>query len=131
MDIPITLISAGILGIMFFGHSLSIIRGRVATKTNLGDGGHDFMVRRIRIHGNFSEYIPLLLFILLQLEMTGTPRSVLIVFAAAIISGRLLHFYGLSSKETPGWARIWGMQLTLWPLVLGSMYLIYLGVHLI
>lgn len=127
MEIPITLITTGILGLLFFTHSLRTIQGRALTKTNLGDGGNDALTRRIRIHANFAEYIPLLLFIQLLLEMKGAPSVFLIGFGLALVIGRLLHFYGLYSKETPGWARVWGMQLTLWPLVTGSGYLLFLG----
>ncbi len=113
MEIPITLITTGILGIIFFIHSLRIIKGRGLTKSVLGDGGHDLMTRRIRIHGNFAEYIPLLLFVLFLLEINTTNVAVLIVFAGALVLGRLLHFYGLYSSGSPMWARVWGMQLTL------------------
>ncbi len=128
MKIPITLITTGFLGLLFFIHSLRTILGRSLTKTNLGDGGHDLLTIRIRIHANFAEYIPLLLFILFQLEINKVNMSILVAFAFMIMIGRLLHFYGLYSKETPGWTRVLGMQLTLWPLVLGSSYLIYLGI---
>ena len=128
MEIPITLLSTGILGILFFIHSLRTIKGRSITETSLGDGGDELMTRRIRIHGNFAEYIPLLLIILLLLEVSKVGIVLLVTFAASIILGRLLHFYGLYSKETPFWARIAGMQLTLWPLLLGSVYLILISV---
>ena len=128
MEIPITLITTGILGIIFFMHSLRTIKGRAATKTSLGDGGHDLMTRRIRTHGNFSEYIPLLLLILLLLEISNITKVVLIAYATAVVVGRALHFYGLYSKDTPFWARVWGMQLTLWPLMFGSLAIIYLGI---
>ncbi len=127
MEIPITLITTGILGIIFFVHSLRIIQGRGLTKTSLGDGGNDLMTRRIRIHGNFAEYIPLLLLILFLLEISNASAVVLSLFAGALVLGRILHFYGLYTKETPMWARVWGMQLTLWPLLIGSFYLLYVG----
>lgn len=128
MEITITAITGGILGLIFFFHSLRTIRGRMVTKTNLGDGGHDLMTRRIRIHGNFAEYVPLLLIMLFLLENSGTNTIFVSVFALLVIVGRLLHFYGLYSNETPGLARVLGMQFTLWPLLLGSIYLLYVGV---
>jgi uncharacterized protein len=127
MEIPITLITSGILGLLFLVHSIRTINGRRSTHTNLGDGGNEFMFRRIRIHANFAEYIPLLLFFLLLLEI-NTVGHFLIAFSFIIVAGRLLHFYGLFSKETPGWARVLGIHFTLWPLMLGSMYLLYLGI---
>lgn len=127
MEIPFTLITTGILGIIFFVHCLRIIQGRGLTKTSLGDGGNDLMTRRIRIHGNFAEYIPLLMLILFMLEVKAISQVLLLAFALSVVVGRLLHFYGLYSNGSPMWARVWGMQLTLWPLLLGSLWLIYLG----
>lgn len=127
MEIPITIMTTGVLGLIFFVHSIRTIKGRVQTKTNLGDGGLDLMARRIRIHGNFAEYVPLLLFILMLLETKNAHPLFITGFAIAVVAGRLFHAYGLYSKETPGWARVCGMQLTLWPLLLGSIYLLYLG----
>ena len=125
METQITLITTGILGILFFIHSIRTIAGRKLTKTNLGDGGTDLMVRRIRIHGNFAEYIPFLLLVLLLLEIRQTATSALVAYASMLIVGRVLHFYGLYSQESPMWARVSGMHLTLWPLLVGSIYLLY------
>jgi hypothetical protein len=127
MEIPITIVTTGVLGIIFFVHSLRTIKARAVTKTSLGDGGNDVMARRIRIHGNFAEYVPLLMVILLLLEVSQIPSLVLIGFASAVVAGRGLHCYGLYSPETPMWARVIGMQLTLWPLLLGSITLLYVG----
>ncbi|MFM2340288.1 MAG: hypothetical protein RLZZ360_924 [Candidatus Parcubacteria bacterium] len=127
MEIPFTLVTTGVLALIFFTHSLRTINARRDTKTNLGDGGNDIMLRRIRTHGNFAEYVPFLMFILFLLETQGVPVLFLGAFALAVVLGRLLHAYGLYSPATPGVARVLGMQLTLWPLILGGMYLIYLG----
>ena len=87
MEIPITLITSGILGTLFFVHSLRTIKGWVTTKTNLGDGGNELMVRRIWIHGNFSEYGSLLLLLLLFLEIKAVDQVLLTIHASAIILG--------------------------------------------
>jgi uncharacterized membrane protein YecN with MAPEG domain len=127
MEIPFTLVTTGVLALLFFVHSLRTINARRDTKTNLGDGGNDTMLRRIRTHGNFAEYVPFLMFMLFLLETSGVPALVLGAFSASVVLGRCLHAYGLYSPATPGKARVLGMQLTLWPLILGGMYLLYLG----
>lgn len=121
----ITSLFTAVLALIFFAHSLRVILARGTTKTNLGDGGNDVMFRRIRIHGNFAEYAPILIIILGLLEYAGANQSLLITYALIVVLGRLLHAYGLWSAETPGWARILGMQLTLWPLLLGALGLLY------
>ena len=77
------------------------------TGTNLGDGNNEIMIRKIRIHGNFAEHIPLLLFIMMLFEMQSVSAHVLTLMSVAIILGRLLHFYGLYSPSALGSARVW------------------------
>ncbi len=125
--LPITALFTGILGIIFFGLSLRTILGRGKNKVNLGTGDSDDMLRRVRTHANFAEYIPLILIIMGLLEYHGVSNVLLYAYGVVIVLGRGLHFYGLYSPQTPGWARIYGMQCTLWPLVLGSGYLLYLS----
>ncbi len=122
----ITLVFTGILGILFFFLSLRTILGRGKNKVSLGTGDSDDMLRRVRTHANFSEYIPLLLIILGLLEYKEVPDALLYTFGSIVVIGRILHFYGLYSSQTPGWARVYGMQCTLWPLLTGSLYLLYL-----
>lgn len=121
-----TILYTGVLGIIFFIHSLRTINARRTTKTSLGDGGDDLMLRRIRTHGNFAEYIPIVLIILLLLEQQEVNYVLLHMYGVVVVVGRLLHAYGLHSPETPGWARMLGMQFTLWPLIVGSISLLVL-----
>ncbi len=127
METPITLVTAGILGVFFFGLSLLTIYTRAKTNTSLGAGESDLMSRRIRMHGNFSEYVPILLIILFLLESAGVHYWFLVSYSVVIIFGRIMHAYGLSQKNTVNKFRIIGMQGTLWALVLGSLYLLYLA----
>lgn len=121
----ITILFTAILGIMFFGLSLRTILGRGKNKVNLGTGNSDDMLRRVRTHANFAEYIPLLLIIMGLLEYQGVSDTLLYAFGTIVVIGRILHFYGLYSATTPMWARVYGMQCTLWPLVLGCTVLLY------
>lgn len=125
--LPVTILFAGILGLLFFSLSLRTIYGRVKNKVNLGTGDSDDMLRRVRTHANFAEYIPFLLIIMGLLEYHSVSSTFLYVYGTVVVLGRCLHVYGLYSPQTPGWARVYGMQCTLWPLVLGSGYLLYLS----
>jgi uncharacterized protein len=125
--LPITSLCTGILGLLFLFHSVRTILARKETRTNLGAGESDLMLRRIRIHGNFAEYIPFLLFMMALLEFSVIDNWVLYAFGSSLVLGRLLHMYGLHSPTTPGSARIIGMVLTFLPLMLGSVALIFLA----
>ena len=61
---------ASLLALMFIGLSVLVILGRGAEKVALGQG--EFMLlRRVRAHGNFAEYAPMFLLLLMLAEMQG------------------------------------------------------------
>ena len=74
----ITEFYAGVLAILFFALSIRVVavRGRVS----LGDGGDPMVLRRMRGHANFAEYVPLILlngaewFAKLGPEKNGGPK---------------------------------------------------------
>lgn len=110
---------------MYVGLSARVTLLRRSTGVSIGNGGDENLVRAIRIHANFAEYVPLLLFILWMLEYNVASTGPLWLFGIVIVVGRVLHVYGMWSKETPGWARIAGMTCTHGLLVIGSFYLLY------
>jgi len=127
MEFHITALFTGILGLLFFLLSIRTILMRGAARIAIGDGDHEELHRRIRVHANFAEYVPLLLIVLLLLENSGLPEGYVYLCGSAVVVGRLSHAYGLSSSAAPGSMRQLGMHLTLWPLFFGSGYLLILG----
>lgn len=125
MEIPITIVTTGVLGLMFLVHTVRVIMARSATEVSLGDGGNQTTLRLIRTHGNFAEYIPLLLIILLLLEVQGVSAIILQMYAGVVICGRFLHAYGI--VQNVFWARVVGMIGTMTALGLGSIGIILLG----
>jgi uncharacterized protein len=126
--LPITMLFSGLLGLLFMYHTVRVILVRRASHINLGIGDSDTLLRTVRIHGNFAEYVPMLLFIMALLELSAVSETALYAFGICVVVGRLLHFYGIYSPATPGIARVIGMVLTFIPLVLGSVWLISLSV---
>ena len=55
---------AGILALIYIGLSGYVIQGRFKNKVSLGDNNNADMQKRIRVHGNFAEYVPLALFLI-------------------------------------------------------------------
>jgi uncharacterized membrane protein YecN with MAPEG domain len=76
------------------------------------------MQRIVRVHGNASEYIPLFLVVLALLEYHGLHPEVLYILSGIFILGRVLHRSAILKASVA--RRIWAMQLTLWPLVIGA-----------
>ncbi len=115
MMIPVTLVAAGVLCVMFVGLSFFVVKGRMKTLTALGDGGHELMQRRIRAQGNFAEYVPLALIVMGLLEMYGGNPTLLAILAVLLVIGRVLHAYSLLRSEPAGRGmrgRQVGMMLT-------------------
>ncbi len=93
--LPITLVTACILGIMFIWLSARVIAGRVRLESLIGDSDNEEMLWLVRTHANFTEYTPIFLIILGLLEYTGGNNTALTVIAALFVIARLLHVPGM------------------------------------
>lgn len=126
--LTITSLYGGLLGLWFLVLSFHVIRYRF-TGVSLGDGGRPEIMRAIRAHGNFSEYVPLVLVLLAVLETGGTVAAwVLHLIGACLLIGRLLHgiSLGFTKKWVPG--RMGGMILTFTALLVASLLCIWRGI---
>ncbi len=99
--------------------SLRVIGVRRSRQLAIGDGGDEDMARRIRAQGNFSEYTPLALLLILMLELGGAPAWQLHLLGAALILGRMVHAWSLTAHSTNG--RVFGMILTFFVLVAAAL----------
>lgn len=84
---------------------------RIGKKINLGDGGDELMLSRIRAHGNFTENAPLALIGLVALAMLSAHPIVLHIFGAGFFIGRVLHAMGMAKAFGQG--RLVGTLLTI------------------
>lgn len=107
----VTPIYAGILAIIFFVLSLRVValRGHGAS---LGDGGNPLLLRRIRAHGNFAEYVPFILLMMGILELSHFSIYLLHGLGITLVVARLMHGYALSFTEKFKFGRFWGTALT-------------------
>lgn len=120
---------AGVLGLWFLVLSIRVIQGRMGPgNPSLGDGGNPQMLRRIRAHGNFAEYVPLILALIVFLELSGMAKWVIHVLGASLFVGRLLHGYAFALTENHPFGRTAGIVLTLLTLLLASCLCIYQAV---
>ena len=125
---PITMLYAGALGVVFLVLSIRVIAGRQSTKTYMGDGGNPKMLRLMRGHGNFAEYVPLVLVLMALLENSGASHAVMHGIGATLLAGRLLHAYtfAFSDHFLPG--RFLGINLTFLALLAASGLCLWYGV---
>ena len=105
--LTVTMLYGGSLALWFLVLSARVV-GRRRAGIGLGDGGDTLMLRAIRGHGNFAEYVPLALILLAALELNGTSIYVLHGLGIALLAGRLLHGYAFSFTEQFAFGRFWG-----------------------
>jgi len=110
------------LSIMLIPLTIKVLKLRWAHRVSLLDGGHDDLTRAIRAHGNFTEYVPLILLLLAFSEINNAPIWGLHILGATLIISRLLHAYGIHRKTLK--PRQMGMYLTFASLIGGSSMLI-------
>ncbi len=125
MPAPITALWAGLLGILSLALAINVVRARSTERVIFGDGGVTIVQQRIRVHGNFVEYVPLALVLLLVLELNGTSALVLNVLGGGLFVGRLLHAFGLSTSTGTSPGRFVGTLLTWLAILAGSALALY------
>lgn len=127
MDINITITAfyASLLTLLYIGLSINIIRLRFKLKVGLGDGGKEPLIKAIRIHGNFSEYMPLALILLVGFELSGADSFWVHLFGAVLFVGRVLHAIGLTQSVGTSKSRAFGMLSMFLVLILLAIANIY------
>ena len=113
----ITSIIASVLTIIFIKLSLAVIGLRRKNKVGLGSGGHDDLERAIRAQGNFAEYVPFGLFLIVCLELNGAPWLLVAIPGIALIIGRLIHVRGMNTPPPDFSKRVLGMKFTFFTLI--------------
>ena len=107
----VTPLYAALLTLWYVVLSVRVIRMRTRTRTSLGDGGNRDMQGAIRGHGNFAEYVPLALVLMLMLELGHMSIYVLHALGVTLLIARLIHGYTLSYSYSLQ-RRVAGMALT-------------------
>jgi hypothetical protein len=117
---------AALLGLLFFVLSVRTLRVRRGLRIAVGDAGNTQMLRAMRVHSNFAEYVPLSLLLIYMFEAAGAWPLLIHALGLALLVGRLLHAYGLSRTREDFRFRIAGMSLTFLALVAPALGLLTL-----
>lgn len=121
---PVTALYAGLFAILYCALSLRVVRARRAARVLIGVAGQPALERRVRVHANFAEYVPLALVLMLLAELSGYPRWTLHGIGLVLLAGRCVHAVGVSQVREKIRLRVGGMLATLVPiLALGLMLL--------
>ncbi len=101
MTFTVTPLYALPLAVIFMILWFRVSGARSATKISFGDGGNIELLRRIRQHGNFMEWVPFVLILMTLAEGMGAPAIYLHITGALLLFGRIAHPFGLGDVSDP------------------------------
>ncbi len=116
---------AALLALLYIFLSVRTIRLRRKLQVALGAGEHPEMLRAMRVHANFAEYVPLALILVCMVESQGTAAWLVHALGAALLIGRCLHAYGVSQVQETFAFRVSGMVLTFTVLGVSSALILF------
>lgn len=91
----ITAFYAAALALIYAALSGWVVAGRLSSDVLHGDGGDKSLLKRIRSHGNFAEYVPLTLLLIALLEASGAGAALVTTLLIVLVVARLLHPVGM------------------------------------
>ena len=104
----ITLLYAGILGLMSVPIAFTAGSLRGKTGVSIGDGGNQQLLLAMRRHSNFIEFVPLALLIIALLEANGVSATAIHALCGSLVVFRLCHAFGIKADTVKGAGRAIG-----------------------
>ena len=120
---------AAVLVLIFVVLSALVIQMRNTEKIVLGSGGNLTLERRIRVHGNFAEYVPFAILLLAFMEMQQHSRYLIHILCLILVVARIIHAFGVTPVQDNLPMRIAGASLTFLVLVVAALALLINGLR--
>ena len=118
---PITALYGGLLVPLFIWLSVRVIGVRRSARVSVGDGGDKGLARRMRVHANFAEYVPLALLLMALAESLRTDPRLLHGLGIVLLAGRVAHAFGMSQAPDNFRLRAAGVIATFLVLIAGAL----------
>lgn len=115
---------AAILALFYVYLSARTIGFRRKSRVSIGDAGNQELLRAVRMHANFAEYVPLTLMLLTFMELQAGPLLLLHVLGSLLLISRVSHAYGISSVQAKGIFRVGGMAGTFTTITIAAIWLL-------
>jgi uncharacterized protein len=98
----VTLLYAGIFGFFYLALAFYVIYFRIKEKTSLGHSTdpNSKLFRAVRIHANFMEYVPFIIFLMFLDEATGASEKFICYLGLSLFLGRVVYFFAI--RKIPG-----------------------------
>lgn len=91
----ITLVTAGAAALLNLWLALRTGAVRMKARVDIGDGGNDALIRRMRAHANFVEYAPFVVILIGLIELTTGTSLWLWGVSVLFIMARIAHAIGM------------------------------------
>lgn len=108
MTLEITPLYAMPLALMLFLLWLNVVKRRGTAEVSIGFGNDATLHENIRKHGNFIEFVPLVLVIMALAELRGGNGTALHAAGILLVVSRVLHPFGLHHDRSMHVLRIVG-----------------------
>ena len=107
-------------GLIMLILSMLVVRARVVTRTEIGDGGKPTMAGPLRAHANNTEYVPMALLLMWGL-VTPLGASIWLIHGVGLplTLGRILHGVALTRSTGTSALRLVGILLTYTAFIVG------------
>jgi uncharacterized protein len=99
--LPITSLFAALFGLVLIPMTIAVGLRRGQVGVLLLDGGDETLLRRIRSHANFLEYVPLALILMALSEANGASATFLYSTGTVLLVARTLHYLTLNFFDSP------------------------------
>ena len=109
MLLSVTAIYAAILGLMLIVLKFRVIGARRRLMVDVLDGGERDVTRRMRVHGNFAEHVPIALVLIAIVELNGADAWNIHALGAVLFISRILHAHGLETIPGKSFGRASGV----------------------
>lgn len=123
----ITAFYAGLLGILALVLAGFVVTNRRRAGVGLGSASDSGLERAIRVHGNFVEYVPLILILMALSEVAGMAEWLLHAGGALLVAARIGHASGLAAKSGYSPGRFFGTLVTWIVLLVMALAAVWLG----
>jgi len=122
---PILIPYAAMLAVLFMLLSIRTIRMRRRLRIAVGHGEDIALLRAMRAHANFAEYVPFALVLLFFAATASAPAWLMHALGVALVAGRISHAYGVSHVNESYAFRVFGMAMTLSVIGIAACWLAY------
>lgn len=120
-------IYAALLAFLFVILSVRTIGMRRRLRIGLGHAENPAMLRAMRVHANFAEYVPFALLLVFLAETSGAHALLVHALGLSLVAGRLSHAYGVGRQPENFRFRVFGMAATFTVILSSAGYLLVMA----